>query len=131
MAPEILRPQQAADERHSHGMRPVLNAEFFHEPRHISLRGFCGHADGQRDLLVCQTMSDAEQRRRERAAAKLRENLARRKQQSRARRAGEAEDGVGLPAARPAAVETIADGEGGDPQSDYGNPAANSSKPGD
>lgn len=78
-----------------------------------------------------RVLSDAEQRRRERAAAKLRENLARRKQQSRARRAGEAEDGVGLPAARPAAVETIADGEGGDPQSDYGNPAANSSKPGD
>ncbi|THV24212.1 hypothetical protein [Peteryoungia ipomoeae] len=44
-------------------------------------------------------LSDAEQRRRERAAAKLRENLARRKQQSRARRAGEAEDGNGLPAA--------------------------------
>lgn len=46
-------------------------------------------------------LSEAEQRRRERAAAKLRENLARRKQQSRARRAGEAEDGEGLPAARP------------------------------
>lgn len=44
-------------------------------------------------------LSDAEQQRRERAAAKLRENLARRKQQSRARRAGEAEDGNGLPAA--------------------------------
>ncbi|MBA4796047.1 MAG: hypothetical protein H2043_01485 [Rhizobiales bacterium] len=47
-----------------------------------------------------RVLSDAEQRRRERAAAKLRENLARRKQQSRARRAGEAEDGIGLPAAR-------------------------------
>jgi hypothetical protein len=78
-----------------------------------------------------RVLSDAEQRRRERAAAKLRENLARRKQQSRARRAGEAEDGVGLPAAQAASVEPAAEGEGGD--RDGGNvvPAANSSKPGD
>lgn len=48
-------------------------------------------------------LSEAEQRRRIRAAEKLRENLARRKQQSRARRAGRAEDGEGLPAARPSA----------------------------
>jgi len=38
--------------------------------------------------------------RRERAAAKLRENLLRRKQQARARRAGEADETVGLPAAK-------------------------------
>lgn len=38
--------------------------------------------------------------RRERAAAKLRENLQRRKQQARARRAGEADETVGLPAAK-------------------------------
>lgn len=75
--------------------------------------------------------SDAETRRRERAAAKLRENLARRKQQSRARRAGEAEDGVGLPAARPASVNVIAEGQGGDGLPDNSTPAANSSKPGD
>ncbi|MCX8996021.1 hypothetical protein NOF55_02780 [Rhizobiaceae bacterium BDR2-2] len=37
---------------------------------------------------------------RERAAAKLRENLQRRKQQARARRAGEADETVGLPAAK-------------------------------
>lgn len=44
-------------------------------------------------------LSAAEEQRRLRVAVKLRENLARRKQQARARRAGEAEDGEGLPAA--------------------------------
>lgn len=37
--------------------------------------------------------------RKARAAAKLKENLLRRKQQQRARRAGEADEGEGLPAA--------------------------------
>ncbi len=41
------------------------------------------------------------ERRKARAAEKLRENLARRKQQSRARRAGEADATTGLPAAKP------------------------------
>jgi hypothetical protein len=44
-------------------------------------------------------LSAAEKQRRLRVALKLRENLARRKQQARARRAGEAENGEGLPAA--------------------------------
>lgn len=78
-----------------------------------------------------RALSDAEQRRRERAAAKLRENLARRKQQTRARRAGEAEDGVGLPAAQATSVEPAAEGEGGDRDLNNADPAANSSKPGD
>ncbi len=39
-------------------------------------------------------------RRRERAAQKLRENLARRKQQVRARRAGQADETDGLPGAK-------------------------------
>jgi hypothetical protein len=39
-------------------------------------------------------------RRRERAALKLRENLSRRKQQVRARRAGQADETDGLPAAK-------------------------------
>jgi hypothetical protein len=43
--------------------------------------------------------TDAE-RRRMRAAEKLRENLARRKQQVRARRAGQADETDGLPAAK-------------------------------
>lgn len=76
-------------------------------------------------------LSQAEARRRERAAAKLRENLARRKQQSRARRAGEAEDGVGLPAARLTSVDTVAETTDGGGLSENANPAANSSKPGD
>ena len=38
--------------------------------------------------------------RRERAAEKLRENLSRRKQQTRARRSGEADQTIGLPAAK-------------------------------
>ncbi|WP_132955691.1 hypothetical protein [Rhizobium sp. BK251] len=38
--------------------------------------------------------------RRERAAQKLRENLQRRKHQTRARRAGEADEANGLPAAK-------------------------------
>lgn len=78
-----------------------------------------------------RALSETEQRRRDRAAAKLRENLARRKQQSRARRAGEAEDGVGLPAAQPTPVATHGDGEGGDLSANNADPAANSSKPGD
>lgn len=41
-----------------------------------------------------------EAERKARAAKKLRENLARRKQQARARRAGEADETSGLPAAK-------------------------------
>ncbi|WP_246780353.1 hypothetical protein [Rhizobium sp. AQ_MP] len=61
-----------------------------------------------------RVLSDAEQRRRERAALKLRENLARRKQQARARRAGEAEDGIGLPAANPVPGPAPNQGSAGD-----------------
>jgi len=45
------------------------------------------------------TLSESD-RRRARAAAKLKENLSRRKQQVRARRAGEADETDGLPAAK-------------------------------
>jgi hypothetical protein len=38
--------------------------------------------------------------RRERAAEKLRENLSRRKQQTRARRSGKADETIGVPAAK-------------------------------
>ena len=41
-----------------------------------------------------------EEVRKERASAKLRENLSRRKQQLRARRAGDADETTGLPAAK-------------------------------
>ncbi|WP_234901846.1 hypothetical protein [Agrobacterium rubi] len=41
-----------------------------------------------------------EAERKARAAKKLRENLTRRKQQARARRAGEADETIGLPAAK-------------------------------
>ena len=75
--------------------------------------------------------SDAEQQRRERAAAKLRENLARRKQQSRARRAGEAEDGVGLPAANSAPRPPEQAGDEASDETIVALSAANSSKPGD
>ncbi|MAM11431.1 MAG: hypothetical protein CML23_13395 [Rhizobiaceae bacterium] len=44
--------------------------------------------------------TDAATLRRERAAQKLRENLTRRKQQSRARRKGAADESDGLPASR-------------------------------
>jgi len=47
-------------------------------------------------------------RRRERAAEKLRENVARRKQQVRARRAGQADETDGLPAANPTPEKTVA-----------------------
>ncbi|MDM9626345.1 hypothetical protein QTL95_10585 [Rhizobium sp. S152] len=40
------------------------------------------------------------QQRRDRAAEKLRENLSRRKQQTRARRSGQADETNGLPAAK-------------------------------
>ena len=46
-----------------------------------------------------QAATEAE-RRRARVAEKLRENLVRRKQQTRARRAGQADDTEGLPAAK-------------------------------
>jgi hypothetical protein len=75
--------------------------------------------------------SNAEEQRRERAAAKLRENLARRKLQARARRAGEAEDGIGLPAARPASLAATADQEGTGSAGENTDPVANSPKPGD
>ncbi len=45
-------------------------------------------------------LKTAADHRRDRAAAKLRENLLRRKQQSRARRAGRADETEGLPAAK-------------------------------
>ncbi|MGZ9719728.1 hypothetical protein [Rhizobium miluonense] len=45
-------------------------------------------------------------RRRERAAQKLRENLSRRKQQVRARRAGQADETDGLPAAKAKTAKT-------------------------
>jgi hypothetical protein len=57
-------------------------------------------------------LSAAEEQRRLRVAAKLRENLARRKQQARARRAGEAEDGEGLPAANSSNPDATAVGDG-------------------
>jgi hypothetical protein len=56
---------------------------------------------------ITESLSDRARRQAEReaqqkarAAAKLRENLMRRKTQARARRAGEAEQGQGLPAAK-------------------------------
>lgn len=47
--------------------------------------------------------------RRERAAAKLRENLLRRKTQARARRAGDADETDGLPAAKAPVADQDAD----------------------
>jgi hypothetical protein len=47
-----------------------------------------------------------EAERKSKAAAKLRENLMRRKSQSRARRAGEADEGQGLPASGPSAAKS-------------------------
>ncbi|MGV8938272.1 MAG: hypothetical protein ACOH2J_14205 [Allorhizobium sp.] len=44
--------------------------------------------------------NDPTVQRKARAAQKLKENLLRRKQQSRARRAGDADEGFGLPAAK-------------------------------
>jgi hypothetical protein len=55
-------------------------------------------AGGERARAGAKPITEAD-RRRERAAQKLRENLARRKQQVRARRAGQADETDGLPAA--------------------------------
>lgn len=52
---------------------------------------------------------DQSAQRRERAAVKLRENLLRRKNQARARRAGDADETDGLPAARGTVLEKDAD----------------------
>lgn len=46
-------------------------------------------------------VEQAAEQRKARAAEKLRENLLRRKVQVRARRKGEAETGIGLPASKP------------------------------
>jgi hypothetical protein len=52
---------------------------------------------------------DQSAQRQERAAAKLRENLLRRKTQARARRAGDADETDGLPAAKAPAPDQDAD----------------------
>jgi len=54
---------------------------------------------GGAEAASARQKTEAE-RRREREAAKLRENLQRRKQQLRARRAGSADETDGLPAAK-------------------------------
>jgi hypothetical protein len=55
--------------------------------------------EGQASGPAKPSVSESD-RRRARAAAKLKENLSRRKQQVRARRAGEADETDGLPAAK-------------------------------
>ncbi|MQB34747.1 hypothetical protein G6L94_16200 [Agrobacterium rhizogenes] len=57
--------------------------------------------------VVARPVTEAD-RRRERAAQKLRENLGRRKQQVRARRAGQADETDGLPAANTAPEKSAA-----------------------
>ncbi|WP_286182380.1 hypothetical protein [Rhizobium sp. ICMP 5592] len=57
--------------------------------------------------VVAAPITEAD-RRRERAAQKLRENLGRRKQQVRARRAGQADETDGLPAANIAPEKSAA-----------------------
>ena len=56
-----------------------------------------GQSRGERARLAAAVR---EEQRKAKAAAKLRENLMRRKSQSRARRAGEADETQGLPAAK-------------------------------
>jgi hypothetical protein len=53
-----------------------------------------------------QAQAEREAERKAKAAAKLRENLMRRKSQARARRAGEADETQGLPASRPSAAKS-------------------------
>ncbi|MCJ8521811.1 hypothetical protein ABID21_003686 [Pseudorhizobium tarimense] len=64
-------------------------------------------AEDERDSSVAERKAAAKaqaearaQERKARAAEKLRENLLRRKSQTRARRSGEADEAVGLPAAK-------------------------------
>ena len=71
----------------------------------LSQGGQAAGGDGQRAGEKLVTEAD---RRRERAAAKLRENLSRRKQQVRARRAGHADETDGLPGAEVAAPDDVA-----------------------
>lgn len=61
-----------------------------------------GESRGDR-ARKAQAAREAE--RKAKAAAKLRENLMRRKGQARARRAGEADDTQGLPASTPSAAK--------------------------
>ncbi|NWJ24850.1 hypothetical protein BJG94_19640 [Rhizobium sp. Td3] len=55
---------------------------------------------GKRQAGPGETAKQREAERKARAAKKLRENLQRRKQQARARRAGDADETDGLPAAK-------------------------------
>jgi hypothetical protein len=71
----------------------------------ISQGGLTAGEVGEGMVAAPVTQAD---RRRERAAQKLRENLGRRKQQVRARRAGQADETDGLPAANTAPEETAA-----------------------
>jgi hypothetical protein len=57
-------------------------------------------AAGERQTGPGGVAKQREAERKARAALKLRENLQRRKQQARARRAGEADETIGLPAAK-------------------------------
>nr|WP_184360623.1 hypothetical protein [Rhizobium sp. BK602] len=65
-------------------------------------------AGGAQEGVAARQVTEAE-RRRERAAQKLRENLGRRKQQVRARRAGQADETDGLPAANASTPEKSGD----------------------
>ncbi|MES5098308.1 hypothetical protein ABUK73_08770 [Agrobacterium sp. BA1120] len=68
------------------------------DDHHDNLADKAASASGQSGPGDRAKRQEAE--RKARAAKKLRENLARRKQQARARRAGEADETIGLPAAK-------------------------------
>jgi hypothetical protein len=66
-----------------------------------------GSGDGEsRGDRARRAQAAREAERKAKAAAKLRENLMRRKSQSRARRAGDADDTQGLPAANASAAKS-------------------------
>ena len=67
------------------------------EERHDLDGGDTGEGRGERHRRAAQAR---EAQRKAKAAAKLRENLMRRKTQARARRAGEEDETQGLPAAK-------------------------------
>lgn len=81
------------NEHHDKQAKTAVSVEASAEPSALAANGNAQAGPGEK-------ARQREAERKARAAKKLRENLLKRKQQVRARRAGDADDTIGLPAAK-------------------------------
>lgn len=81
------------NEHHDEQAKAAVSADASAEPSALAANGNAQTGPGEK-------ARQREAERKARAAKKLRENLQKRKQQVRARRAGDADDTIGLPAAK-------------------------------